>query len=258
MSHQGLSATVGRGPEETALGEDRRASGEALTDALAPGTRAPSTERGARRRVAIAGASAGGASEGASMPRDAVDLARAREYALLATLLARPPDDALLERIARLDGDGTPLGLAHKELAIAAAATNGQRAEREYFELFIGMGRGELLPYASYYRTGFLHARPLAELRGDMKSLGLDLAGGSAEPEDHAAVLCEIMARLAGGDALAPRETERDVFLAHLSPWISRFFRDLEQAHSAKFYARVGALGCTFTEIETTAFSLQS
>jgi TorA maturation chaperone TorD len=160
----------------------------------------------------------------------------------------------LLQRIARLEGDDTPLGAAHKALAGAAAATDEARAEREYFELFIGMGRGELLPYASYYLTGFLHARPLAQLRGDLKPIGLGLRDQSCEPEDHAAVLCEIMARLA--DSGVSRESERDLFLAHLAPWIGRFFLDLERARSAKFYARVGALGRTFTEIETAAFSL--
>ena len=47
----------------------------------------------------------------------------------------------------------------------AASRTNAERVEREYFNLFIGLGRGELLPYGSYYLTGFLHERPLARLR---------------------------------------------------------------------------------------------
>src|SRR5262245_57540317 len=94
-----------------------------------------------------------------------VDAARAQEYALLSVLLARAPDRALLERLASLRGDPSPLGMAHAALAEATQRTNIERVEREYFDLFIGLGRGELLPYASYYLTGFLHERPLARLR---------------------------------------------------------------------------------------------
>ena len=48
------------------------------------------------------------------------------------------------------------------------AAPMRERVEREFFDLFIGLGRGELLPYGSYYLTGFLHERPLARLREDL------------------------------------------------------------------------------------------
>ena len=37
---------------------------------------------------------------------------------------------------------------------------------------------------------------------------------------------------------------------------IGRFFSDLECSQTADFYACVGALGRTFTEIETEAFAL--
>src|SRR5215475_8086626 len=98
---------------------------------------------------------------------DDTALARSREYALLAQLLTGPPDAALLKRLARLEGDETHLGAAHDALARAAANADPAGVEREYFSLFIGIGRGELLPYASYYLTGFLHERPLAQVRAD-------------------------------------------------------------------------------------------
>ena len=53
-----------------------------------------------------------------------------------------------------------------------------------------------------------------------------------------------------------PLDAEREIFETHLAPWIGRFFADLERAEPAGFYARVGALGRTFVEIETTAFTL--
>src|SRR5258708_39231387 len=130
---------------------------------------------------------------------DEIDAARGREYALLSVLLARAPDQSLLKRLADLSGDPTPLGVAHGALAQAARRTNTERVEREYFHLFIGLGRGELLPYGSYYLSGFLHERPLARLRAQLARLGIERAPGQAEPEDHAAILCEVMAGLANG-----------------------------------------------------------
>src|SRR6266446_1068515 len=161
---------------------------------------------------------------------DEVDAARAQEYALLSVLLARAPDAGLLERLGALRGDASALGLAHVALAEAAQRTNVERVEREYFDLFIGLGRGELLPYGSYYLTGFLHERPLARLRGSLAQLGIERAAGQSEPEDHAALLCEVMSGLAGRHLPAPVGADRSLFEHHLSPWIGRFFAVLAGA----------------------------
>jgi len=187
---------------------------------------------------------------------DEIDAARGREYALLAVLLARPPDQSLLKRLADLSGDSSPLGVAHAALAQAARQTSAEQVEREYFDLFIGLGRGELLPYGSYYLSGFLHERPLARLRVHLARLGIERAEGQSEPEDHAAIICEIMAGLANGALPATAGAAREVFEQHLAPWIGRFFADLERAAAADFYRAVGALGRTFIDIETAAFAL--
>jgi len=189
---------------------------------------------------------------------DDVATARAQEYALLATLLVRAPDARLLERLASLRGDATPLGMAHVALAEAAADVALERVEREYFDLFIGLGRGELLPYASYYLTGFLHERPLARLRADLAPLGIERVDGNYEPEDHAATLCEIMAGIVERALPAPDGTDARIFDKHLAPWLGRFFADLERADAARFYRHVGRLGREFIEIERQAFALPS
>jgi TorA maturation chaperone TorD len=189
---------------------------------------------------------------------DEVDSARAQEYALLAVLLGRAPDAELLTRLSRLRGDATPLGVAHSALAEAAAGTSAEKVEREYFNLFIGLGRGELLPYGSYYLTGFLHERPLARLRQDLIELGVERAAGIAEPEDHVAILCEVMAGLISGKFPAPSGADRELFEKHMRPWVGRFFADLEQAEVASFYRHIGTLGRLFVELETEAFALPS
>jgi TorA maturation chaperone TorD len=194
---------------------------------------------------------------GTSNAVDETDVARAQEYALLSVLLRRPPDPDLLAQIAMLRGDSSPLGLAHTALAEAAMETNAARVEREFFELFIGIGRGELVPYSSYYLTGFLNERPLARLRDDLERLCIERGENDGEPEDHAASLCELMAGLAGGHFGTPAGADREAFEKHLAPWISRFFADLEQANAADFYQLVGTVGRTFMTIESEAFALE-
>jgi TorA maturation chaperone TorD len=187
---------------------------------------------------------------------DETNQARAQLYGLLAALLGRAPNAELLAGIASLRGDATPLGLAQAALAEAAASTKLEDAEREYVDLFIGLGRGELMPYGSYYLTGFLHERPLARLRDDLTRIGIERAEGVAEPEDHAAILCEIMSALASGALPAPDGSDKIIFEKHMAPWIGRLFLDLERADAARFYRHVGVLGRLFVEIESEAFAL--
>ncbi|MBW5434088.1 molecular chaperone [Bradyrhizobium canariense] len=186
---------------------------------------------------------------------DPIDVARAQEYVLLAALLAAAPSKRLLDRLTGLSGDGTPLGQAHAGLAEAASHTTAAQVEREYFDLFVGLGRGELLPYASYYLTGFLNERPLSRLRTDLAELGIARAEGNSEPEDHAAILCAIMAGMADGRWEAPFVAQRALFEKHVSSWMGRLFGDMEQAASARFYRTVGTFGRLFIEIERQGFS---
>jgi TorA maturation chaperone TorD len=187
---------------------------------------------------------------------DETDHARAAEYMLLAALLSHGPDAAMIEQLAGLSGDASPLGAAHAALGFAAASMKPERIEREYFDLFVGLGRGELFPYASYYLTGYLHGRPLARIREALKQIGIERTERQSEPEDHIAVLFEVMAGLACGQIIAPGGTDRSIFENHLKPWAGRFFSDLEHAESATFYKCVGSLGRIFMDIETEAFSL--
>jgi TorA maturation chaperone TorD len=195
---------------------------------------------------------------GGEMPAevDEVDTARAQEYALLAVLLMRAPDAALLSKLSGLRADASPLGLAHAALSQAAEKTTAEKVEREFFDLFIGLGRGELMPYGSYYLTGFLHERPLARLRDDLAIIGIARAENVVEPEDHAGILCEIMSGLASRTVPAPPDSDRMIFNKHMVPWIGRFFTDLENAAGADFYRRLGTLGRVYMDIEAEAFDL--
>ena len=196
--------------------------------------------------------------EGIVSEADEIEAARAQEYALLASLLSAAPSRDFLSALAKLRGDATLLGVAHAALSDAADSITQADAEREYFDLFVGIGRGELLPYGSYYLAGFLNERPLARLRADLARFGIERTDATVEPEDHAAILCEIMAGLAGGTFEKPVGADRELFDRHLAPWIGRFFADLESAEAADFYRRVGTLGRLFITIESEAFALPS
>lgn len=187
---------------------------------------------------------------------DEIDIARSREYALLALLLGREPSADTLAAVAGLSGDASPLGLAHIALAEAAKAADARQTGREFFRIFIGVGRGELLPYGSYYLTGFVHERPLAHVREDLARLGIERSETMREPEDHIAILCETMGLMADGRVPADIAAQKSFFRRHLQPWAARFFADLETTKDAPFYARLGAVGRHFMEIEAAAFDL--
>jgi TorA maturation chaperone TorD len=187
---------------------------------------------------------------------DEIDHQRAAEYGLLALVLGKAPDADTLARLAQLKGDASDLGMAHIELATAAADVGERAASHEFFNLFIGVGRGEVLPYASYYLTGFLHERPLARVREDLDRLGIARAEKVSEPEDHIAILCEVMAGLAGGAFEADFAEQAKFFERHLKPWAARLFADLELSKQATFYRTVGRVGRIFMELESEAFAL--
>jgi len=186
------------------------------------------------------------------------DLLRARFYGLLANLLSGPPRAEMLGGLERLEGDGSEMGRALGDLGKAASAATAEDVEQEFNALFIGLSEGELTPYASYYLTGFLYEKPLADLRSDMEALGLRGAEEVSEPEDHIASLFEIMHWLITGslDSPADLETQQVFFDTHIGSWASRFFEDLETADKAVFYRPIGTIGRTFIAIEREAFSM--
>ena len=183
---------------------------------------------------------------------------RAEFYLLLAHLLAAPVDGSLLKHLTGLPGDDSILGMALSELAEAARNTNLAAIEEEFNNLFIGIGGGELISYGSHYICGFLHDKPLADLRNDLSRLGISRINDTPEPEDHVAALCEVMAGLIVGNFgfLSPLDEQREFFSTHVGSWMPRFFVDLENADNANFYRQVGKLGRVFIEIEVEAFTL--
>lgn len=189
------------------------------------------------------------------------DELRAQLYHFLARFLASPPSREELGIAAGMQEDApeeSDLGEAFHTFSRLAARTDAETAEREYHDLFIGVGRGELLPYGSYYLTGFLHEKPLAKLRNDMQQLGIERSPEVSEPEDHIAALLDMMAGLITGEFGEPASLseQKQFFDTHIASWAKHFFADLEGAKASVLYAALGTIGRHFMEIEETAFSM--
>jgi TorA maturation chaperone TorD len=190
---------------------------------------------------------------------DAEAAVRAHTYSLLGALLAAPPDRAFLDLLAAVEVPAdTEAEFAECWRVLAMAAAHGDPAavDDEYHDLFIGLGRGQVVPYGSWYLTGFLMDRPLALLRADLARLGVARRDDVREPEDHAAALCETMAMLCAAGSTADLASQRAFFERHMQPWLPAFMADLQEASSAVFYKAVGRLGARFIDFESRYFAM--
>jgi len=186
------------------------------------------------------------------------DRARSDIYALLAALLTQAPSPEVLHGIQSLDVEAVLPRRLHAVLIRLREAGRKYvltELELEFRKLFIGLGGGEIVPFASWYRERRLMAGPLAELRGDLLGLGLCRRESACEPEDHAGALCEIMAMLARADSGVSFERQESFFKTHALSWMPQFFRDLQELREAVFYRDVGILGEVFMHTEQWYFS---
>ena len=176
---------------------------------------------------------------------------RAGVYGLLGAFLGSPPDQALLDHVSGLtvaESQPGDMALSISMLGLAASRCDVAAVDDEFHALFIGLGRGELVPYGSWYQTGFLMEKPLGALRDDLAMLGFEREEGVCEPEDHVAALCEVMTMLIeSGSTL---EQQAGFFQNHIASWLERFFSDLSTAKTAVFYRAVGRFGSAFTALE--------
>lgn len=184
------------------------------------------------------------------------DALRAGVWRLLASLLAAAPDEQRLELLRGLDvptdgaeRDADGMGSAWVALRDVAHAAEPEAVRREYQDLFIGVGGGEITPYASYYGSGQLMDRALIELRRDLAMLGISRHDDTSEPEDHAAAVCEAMA-LAIEDADVDMAWQREFHQRHIASWMGDLMQDLEAAAASRFYRGVAVFGQAFIALE--------
>jgi len=192
---------------------------------------------------------------------DQAQAMRAGVYQLLARLFAREPDQELLDTLAGIGDVDTSEGkiaMGWELLKQSSEKTDIGSAQQEYFDLFIGVGRGELVPFGSWYLTGFLMEKPVALLRSDLANLGIERQDDVAESEDHIAALCDAMALIIQSSDEISLQTQQTFYKDHLEPWVMKFFDDVENAKHAHFFRGVGFFGSAFFEFESEMLAMQS
>ncbi|OTW27841.1 hypothetical protein BA746_28045, partial [Vibrio parahaemolyticus] len=134
-------------------------------------------------------------------------------YLVLSALFRSAPSEEMLAFLKSLEIEPSESAMQKAWLALQQAANEAQREalEEEYQDLFIGIGRGEVVPFGSWHRTGSMMEKPLAEIRRDLELLGIEREENVKEPEDHISALCEVMAMLTGEE----EELQQAVFNKH-------------------------------------------
>lgn len=190
------------------------------------------------------------------------ELARAELYGLLSRLWLAPPDAELIQQfkvaVTQAPQEGALLEGPWQALVGAFREVTLDEARDEYDALFQGVGKPEVFLYGSFYLTGFLNERPLAQLRDDLAALGLGRDDTRMETEDHVAYVLEVMRYLIAGDdvAVCNLEQQRRFFRAHVQPWIESLCDAVEAHPAARAWRPVAALTRAFVQVETQGFDL--
>jgi TorA maturation chaperone TorD len=173
-------------------------------------------------------------------------------YVLLAALLGQP-SEGLRDILQNLQWDDVlPEKLSDALEALRRAGRDFSLAaiKEEYDRLFVGLGCGEMIPYASWYREKMIQSTPLVSLRSDLVRLGVVRRSDNHEPEDHAVALCEVMAIISQKENGCSYLSQAAFFQQHIASWMGSFFQDLQSAKNAGFYRAAGLFGSCFLESE--------
>ena len=189
--------------------------------------------------------------------------ARGDVYALLSRLFVAPADAALLRGIAAATGpvvqqeagDASEFALVWRELASSAGRAREQAVNDEYHALFIGTGRPQIPLYTGAYIARSSVDRSLVALRGFLGSHGLQRQSGVHEPEDHFAMLLEIMRYLilVAGSTI---EQQKEFFEQFVWPGGVPLCDAISEHADADFYRSTASFAKAFLFIEQNAFSM--
>lgn len=181
---------------------------------------------------------------------------RTEIYLVLSALFRSAPSKEMIEFLTSLEVEPSESAMQKAWIALQQAAkdSNREALEDEYQDLFIGIGRGEVMPFGSWHMTGAMMEKPLAEIRHDLELLGFERDENVKEPEDHIAALCEVMSMLTGEE----EDLQQAVFNKHIAPWFNSFTQQLENAESANFYKPAAQLCEAFLTLEQVRFSVNT
>jgi TorA maturation chaperone TorD len=190
------------------------------------------------------------------------EAARSELYGILAGVLYASPAIELIAQI-RVAATDTPAAGAFLEepwrnFVGVTRSMSDQAIKDEYDALFGGVGKPEVYLYGSHYLSGFLNEKPLARLRTELQSLGLERSDAMSDTEDHFAYLCEVMRYLIAGDdvAVANLTRQREFFSTHIQPWALLMCDDIQSNTKANFYTSLAELIRAFMGIEAQGFDM--
>jgi TorA maturation chaperone TorD len=190
------------------------------------------------------------------------DQARAGYYALLARLFYAGPDAGLLASIAEAGdiaaGAGqSALAGSWSALCLAARAMDAEAARLEYDQLFIGAGKAEVTPYASFYLVESGREKILVRLRGELAALGLRRSEHAAEPEDHISGLFDAMRYLISlGSDDAAMQHQREFFERYIGPAYGGLCAAAASSEKSNFYKHVARFAEAFLVVESEALKV--
>lgn len=187
--------------------------------------------------------------------------ARAGYYALLARLYYAGPDAGLLATIAGAEDDAaesgqSELAAAWRGLAAAAAAMDAEAARSEYDRLFVGTGKAEVTPYASFYLAETGREKILVRLRSELAGLGLARRQGSHEPEDHMAGLFDVMRHLISTGSEDAATQQKEFFERYIAGSYEAFCAAAAASENSNFYKHVARFAQAFLYVEREALKV--
>jgi len=187
--------------------------------------------------------------------------ARAGYYALLARLYYAGPDAPLLATIASAedvaaDSEQSALATAWNGLAAAAKAMDAEAAHLEYEQLFVGTGKAEVTPYATFYLAETGREKILVRLRSELAGLGLARQGGSHEPEDHVAALFDVMRHLISTGSADAATQQQQFFERYIAGSYEAFCTAASASEKSNFYKHVARFTEAFLHVESEALKV--
>ena len=217
---------------------------------------------------------------------EAEEQARANFYALLARLFFAPADDQLLRGIASSDHAGKPasdaagaelttatrvaadagdtsgslehpavLDTAWHMLVDAAAIADAAAVADEFESLFVGSGRSEISLYTGAYTAKSSVDSKLVALREFLTVHGIQRQAAVHEPEDHIAMLFEVM-RFLICEQQADIEEQKSFFDRFVWSGGMSLCDAIQVHHGAHFFKLVAVFAKSFLLIEHDAFEM--
>lgn len=166
-------------------------------------------------------------------------------YAFVSSVLADPPDEAAVERLAseQFPRDASPQALENGfrmlnrwQSEVDDPEETAMDLKKVHTRLFVGP-RPRMQIHESWYADDYL-GEPLSAVRGTYQDLGVEESSNLREEPDHAAVELAALEMLARDGA----DGYRQAFLSVHGWWLPTLAEDIRELSDDTFYEAIGWL----------------